>query len=322
MPFTPKFTAALADFDAALHGNRVAHAYLVVADVRGEGLEFAEQVLARLFCQDRARPCGQCAACRQVHEHTHPDTVWIEPEKKSRIIGVEKMRDVQKLIYQTAYLGGWKGCVLVGADRLGDDAANVFLKTLEEPPPRCMILLLSDSPQAVLPTVRSRCQCIMLAAESVALLEPWQSRLLGILAAPFDGSVLARRSRVVQMDRLLGDMRKAIEKEEGQQADQDVEDIDGDTLAARVEARYRETRTILLRVMQHWYRDLLVRVCGCDPSALHHQDHVQSLTATAAGLTYRDALINIRVVEEMQRQLGRNLPGETVFACGLSRLTT
>lgn len=60
----------------------------------------------------------------------------------------------------TAFAGGWKVVVLAGADRLTNEAANAFLKMLEEPPPKTLILLLTDAPQALLPTIRSRCQRI------------------------------------------------------------------------------------------------------------------------------------------------------------------
>ena len=147
-------TAAAAEsFRAALESGRVAQAYLVVGNLRDEAIPFAEQALAMVFCEAEAKPCGKCESCRLVLERKHPDVVWIEPEKKSRVVGIDRIRDLQRMIYQTSFSGGWKAAVLASADRVGEDASNAFLKTLEEPPPRCLFLLLSDSPTSMLATI-------------------------------------------------------------------------------------------------------------------------------------------------------------------------
>ena len=89
--------------------------------------------------------------------------LWIEPESKSRRILIAQVRDIQHRIYKTAFAGGWKACVLVGADRMGMEAANAFLKTLEEPPSTVTIVLLTNDYDAVLPTIASRCQVVRFA---------------------------------------------------------------------------------------------------------------------------------------------------------------
>ena len=81
----------------------------------------------------------------------------IEPEKKSRVIAVDAVRALNHRIQTSSFAGGWKVAVIKYADRLNDQAANAFLKTLEEPPARTLLLLLTDAPQSLLPTVVSRC---------------------------------------------------------------------------------------------------------------------------------------------------------------------
>ena len=127
-----------------LASGRLAHSYVVTAPPRGDGLLLAERVYQLLFCDDPGRGCGKCKGCRQVSEHTHPDLLWVEPQKKSRIISIDQIRELQKRIRKTSFAGGWKGCVLVGADRMPAPAANAFLKTLEEPPAKSLIFLLTE----------------------------------------------------------------------------------------------------------------------------------------------------------------------------------
>lgn len=301
---------AVVSFEMAAAAGRLAQAYLVVGNVPAQAIPFADAVLGRLFCRGAVKPCGKCPACSQLATRRYPDAVWIEPEKKSRVIDVDRIRELQKLVYQTALGGGWKAVVLVNADRINDSAANAFLKTLEEPPDRCLFLLLTDSPQSILPTILSRCQRMVLSTEAAELPEPWRTTLLGIMATPLKGGQIARLARAAALGGLLEDIKKHVTDEEDELGGAD--DVDEDTEKARIEARYRGMRNMVIRAMMMWYRDVLVLVCGADDAALHHADRGADVAKIAAGVSYRDAVACIRVIEGMQRQLERNVSQEAV----------
>lgn len=133
----------------AIDAGTAANGYLVVGGVRGNAAELADLILRKLFPDALAQVEGKC----------HPDVVTLEPEGKSRTIHVGSMREnLIEPMSVTAFSGGWKVGVVVGADRMELAAANAFLKSLEEPTPKTMYLLLTDAPDAVLPTIVSRCQ--------------------------------------------------------------------------------------------------------------------------------------------------------------------
>lgn len=310
---------AVASFETAVASGRLAQAYLIVGNVAGQGVPFADAVLGRLFCPGVIKPCGRCSACSQLAARRHPDAVWIEPEKKSRIIDVDRIRQLQKLVYQTSLAGGWKAVVLVGADRINDSAANAFLKTLEEPPERCLFLLLTDTPQSILPTILSRCQRMVLSTESQALPEPWRTALLDIMSNPLTVGQVSRLSRAVALGALLDDIKKQAAAEEKGRADTD--EVDEDTEKARLEARYRGLRNMVIRAMLLWYRDVLVLVCGAEGSALYHADRGEDVARVAAGVSYREALANVRAIENVQRQLERNISQDAVVYNAMSQLT-
>ncbi len=319
MSSNPRVVEALEQFAAGLNAGRLAHAYLVVGPVRSEGTTFAVGAAQRLFCEARERrPCGACRACRRVESGVHPDALWLEPSKKSRIIPVEDIRKFQEFVFRTSYEGGWKVGVLVGADRLGAEAGNAFLKTLEEPPPQVLLLLLTEQPQGVLPTIVSRCQRFVLATEETDLPEPWRSALLDWLAMPVVEGDVAGMSRAGALLKILKGLRaKAAEeiKEESQE-----EELDDETEEARVEARYREWRLTALRVLCLWHRDLLACRMGADESLWRWPDRAETIRRKAAGLTWAAAMEHIAIIEEMQRLLDRNLPEETVFPFCVGRL--
>ena len=133
--------------ERAVKAGRAANAYLLVGGVRGMAGELAERVLHLLFGPGDLR--------------VHPDIHRLMPEKKTRIISVEAMRErMIEPMEKTTFMGGWKAGVVLGADRLRTESANAFLKTLEEPPPHTLFLLLSERPEQLLPTIISRCQRI------------------------------------------------------------------------------------------------------------------------------------------------------------------
>ena len=90
----------------------------------------------------------------------------VTPRSKSRIIKVDQMRELEKFMYQAVDADKWKVGVVMAADRMQPSAANAFLKTLEEPPNGCILFLITGSPEALLPTILSRCVSIPLVPMS------------------------------------------------------------------------------------------------------------------------------------------------------------
>ena len=133
----------------AIDTGHAAHGYLIVGDVRGNGSELVRRILLKLFPD----------ATAQVESGSHPDVATLEPEGKARIISVESMRErIVAPMSTTAFSGGWKVGVISGADRLRAEAANAFLKSLEEPTPQTLYLMVTDQPDGILPTIVSRAQ--------------------------------------------------------------------------------------------------------------------------------------------------------------------
>ena len=78
--------------------------------------------------------CDQCVNCRKIDAENHADIHWVRPESKSRVITVEQMRDLMREMHLKPNDAEYKVAIIVAADRLNPQAANAFLKTLEEPP--------------------------------------------------------------------------------------------------------------------------------------------------------------------------------------------
>lgn len=139
---------------------------------RSVALELARSLLCQRSSPEQLEACEQCPACQQVAAGTHPDllTVARPPDKAflplELLIGDAEHRMRDGLCYHLALkplAGRYRVAIIDDADYLNKEGANCLLKTLEEPPPHALLILIGTSPQRQLPTIRSRCQIVRFA---------------------------------------------------------------------------------------------------------------------------------------------------------------
>ncbi len=163
-------------------GSRLAHSYLL-AGPRGIGkVAFARAVAALRLCREPEQdmPCGRCKACRLWQSGSHPDFLMVTPEREGGQLRIEQVREVGDFVQSTAaYAGSARVVVLAPAEALGTGAANALLKSLEEPPGDSLFLLVSHLPGAVLATLRSRCQPLLMPTPDANESLSWLASQLG-----------------------------------------------------------------------------------------------------------------------------------------------
>src|SRR4051812_26980015 len=140
----------------SLERGRLGHAYLFSGHDLLELENLALTLAKVLNCQNPVRKndaaidsCDQCAACKKIENCTHSDVHWIRPESKSRIVTIDQMRELMKDVQLKPAEAEFKVAIIVAADRLKVEAANAFLKTLEEPPAKSILILLTTEPQRI-----------------------------------------------------------------------------------------------------------------------------------------------------------------------------
>jgi DNA polymerase-3 subunit delta' len=189
------FEAPRRDIAAAFAAGRLAHGLLVHEDPGAGGLDFARWIAQRVNCRVANAPCGECQQCRWIAADQHPDVMRLSPEEDSQYIKIEQVRALIDEMALTAHGSGYKVAIISPAHSLFPHAAQALLKTLEEPPPRTLLLLVTSQPSRLLPTVRSRCSRVRLPgptrAEAVKFLEaargpgPWAEAIAATGAGPF-----------------------------------------------------------------------------------------------------------------------------------------
>jgi DNA polymerase-3 subunit delta' len=154
-------------FERAARRGRLAHAYLFTGPPGVGKRLFAAELAKSLLCEDpppgRIDSCDRCPACVQIDAGTHPDYFQAGLPPGKHEWPIELMRELLRTFALTSARGKGKVAVLDDADDFNEESANAFLKTLEEPPPRSVLILIGSSPDRQLPTILSRCQAVRFA---------------------------------------------------------------------------------------------------------------------------------------------------------------
>jgi DNA polymerase-3 subunit delta' len=331
----------------SLERGRLAHAYLFT----GTQLDILESLafnLARtLNCQKPEKrrgasvdACGQCLPCQKIEHGNHADVHWVRPESKTRIITIDQVRDLMREIQLKPSEAEYKIAVIVAADRLKVEAANAFLKTLEEPPAKSIIVLLSTEPQRLLETIISRCLRINFGGDALASITPAQVAWLeefSEIASSEQKSLIARYRLLDVLLKKLRELREAIEDSLTKKSpltrysdiSNDLRDKWEDELKAAIEAEYRRQRGDWLAILQWWLRDVWLhnlKIGGSPGSAgesgtlLAFPKLSAPARSIAGRITPQQALENLRVIEQLQRRLHTNVQESLALEVGLLKL--
>jgi DNA polymerase-3 subunit delta' len=324
----------------SLERGRLSHAYLFSGTSLDTLAGVARTLAKTLNCaKPRRQPgavlpsdsCDRCASCRKIEDDQHPDIHWVRPESKSRIITIEQMRDLIQTIGLKPNEASWKAAVIVGADRLNVHAANAFLKTLEEPPPNSILLLLTSEPERILETILSRCLRLSFQGEGGPRLDPEHQHWL----TSFSDLTVRRERSLLGRYRLLGSLLAKLNEikadtEKRLTARSPLERFDDldphlrekweDELAAAIEAEYRRRRGDLLLALQWWLRDIWLQTLAVGQDSLSFPALAAAAGTVARRISDREALENIEILEQVQRWLGSNVQEALALEVGLLKL--
>ena len=306
MAFSPD--TALGYLKRAHEQNRLAHAYLISGAV-GSGKRTLAAELATLVNGTPAE---------DVFSPRARDIFLAEPESKSRRIVIDQVRELEHALQMRSANGGRKVAIITEADRLQSQAANAFLKTLEEPPDHSLLLLLSALPEALPDTIISRCVPIPLATTDIAspAEEEELVELLREIAREKSWNLQTAYQLAQGLQRLLARVREEL-KEANAEAENQEElryknATDGRWLADRedyykalTESQYLRRRARLLETIFAWWTDVLRARSGI--SDLNLPALANETKAVAARIDTSEVLKRIRRLEELRDHLDRNI---------------
>src|SRR6266705_2082608 len=302
-------TAALGYLQRAHQQNRLAHAYLI-SGPPGSGKQLLAAELASLVNGTKAT---------DVFSSKAREIFVAQPQSKSRRIVIAQIRNVEHALQMRASHGRRKVAIISDADRLQPQAANAFLKTLEEPPKDSLLLLLSTLPEALPETILSRCIAIALArngqsqdkAEEESLV-----KLLQLASHQRNWNVQFAYRLAQEFQRLLREVRDEVKRDTDEALKQEQtrykDATDGAWLEEReeyykalTESLYLQRRAGLVETLFAWWTDVLRASNGVAQRNL--ADAKKETAALAPRFNTAEILKRIRALEELRDHLGRNI---------------
>ncbi|MBI4888829.1 MAG: DNA polymerase III subunit delta', partial [Acidobacteria bacterium] len=223
--------------------------------------------------------CGACEACRRIARGVHPDVIVVLPGE-SGSIKIEQVREVIDRAAYRPFEGRRRAVVVNEADAMVPQAQNALLKTLEEPPPASVFILVSSMPDALLPTVRSRCSNLRFGPLSPAEVARVLTRdhqyaddEARAAAAEADGSVgAALAARTIDLTAARGLARELLERAAGAHGPARLQAARAITAKKGTSAVEREHLVVLLRVLASLLRDIGILAARADTRMLANPD--------------------------------------------------
>jgi DNA polymerase-3 subunit delta' len=307
MPFSRK--TALDYLRRAHEQNRLAHAYLI-SGPPGSGKQQLAADLASLV---------NGTVANDVFSARAREIFVARPESKSRRIVIEQIRDLEHALQMRASNARRKVAIISDADRLQPQAANAFLKTLEEPPRDSLLLLLSALPEALPETILSRCIAIPLARAGQLQTSNEEKNLVNLLqqASHERSWTIQFAYRLAQeFQRLLRSVREEVKRETDEALKQEQtrykDATDGAWLEereqyykARAESLYLQRRAGLIEILFTWWSDVLRSSNGVVQRNFPAAKKETGLLASR--FTTAEILKRIRCLEELRDHLNRNI---------------
>ena len=144
---------------------------------------FATALVNSLLCENRTESgaaCGECRGCQLLKVGNHPDLTQLSPEEEGKTIAIDKVRQLSSKLTISSQYSGYKVVLITPAEQLNIASANSLLKTLEEPTPDTILILLCSHIDRLLPTIRSRCQKVLFNAPQPEQAERWLVEHAGV----------------------------------------------------------------------------------------------------------------------------------------------
>lgn len=292
--------------------GKISQAYLITGEVM-QGKEFIARIFANaLVCENPSQgydPCGKCRSCIQAASHNHPDIITVTHDKPGTI-SVDDIRgqivsDIQIKPYQSR----WKIYIMNEAEKMTPQAQNALLKTLEEPPSYAVILLLSTSESAMLPTILSRCVRLDMRPVEDKTVRQYLMKEVKIPDYQADVCVAFARGNIGKARSLaLSDDFEGI-KEEAVRILKFIRKMDTSDMIASLRKleEYKLSTDDLLDIMMIWYRDVLLYKATMDADAIVFKDEGERIRKEASESSYDGIETILKCIEKTKDRLKANV---------------
>jgi DNA polymerase-3 subunit delta' len=294
-----------------LSSGRIRHAYLF-SGPQGIGKRTLALRLAQAInCNETEKtgiPCGGCRSCRLFDRMQHPDLSSVQAESVGGTLKVDQIRGLQHSLSLTPYEARYRVALILRFEEANQNAANALLKTLEEPPAQVVMMLTAQEPEALLPTVVSRCELLRLRPLTIPELALGLQDQIGLssenanLLAHISGGRPGYALNLNQDPQILKKRETWLEDHQRLlSSDRVVRFSYADTLA-----KERESLGNILQIWSSFWRDVLLVVSG-STAPITNLDQVKEINKLAMKIDLRRAKGMVEVLDRTRELIHRNV---------------
>jgi DNA polymerase III subunit delta' len=291
-------------------GNRLGHAYMITGPKEADREGFATAFFN----------LASGAKWKSLDEWQQHAVHIVRPESKSRRVTTDAIRELERGLNMSSGPEGHKFGVIIDAERMMAQAQNAFLKTLEEPPPRTLLLLLTAQPQQLLPTILSRViEIPLLAPDTARVFSEHEQKLLAVLeklcsrpTSSLSGAFALKKEFEEILEELHESIKEEMEEDFEREREHYAKTTEGNWLKhreeqveANIESAYLMQRDALMDLLLSWMGDVVRQQVGAE-----HLDLRQYQPATAAlaqRWTPAEAGKRLRVLRKLEQHLHTNV---------------
>jgi DNA polymerase-3 subunit delta' len=294
-----------------MRNDRIRHAYLLAGTPSIGKMALARSFAMALNCtlDDPAlRPCGSCRNCKRILNSSHMDVIYSSTDETSGQMKIDTVRSITSQIAMKPYEGRYRVAILDDFDRAQPRAQDALLKTLEEPPPYAVLILIATALEPILPTITSRSQVVYLRPVAAHIIQAKLQDQYGLseddarLLARFSGGRIGWAIQAAQNPELLAQRQTALDL---------LEQVLQSNRAGRFDlandlSRDKLALAMLLELWQTYWRDLLLQSQGASVR-LANVDREVNLQQMTYAFTSEDVLRALKATRDLIQTLSYNI---------------
>ncbi|MDO4621373.1 MAG: DNA polymerase III subunit delta' [Eubacteriales bacterium] len=300
----------VAHMQNAIRTEKVSHAYIIGGET-GSGKRLIASVFAMaLQCSGQGTdPCGHCPSCLKAAAGSHPDIIYVS-HAKANSVGIDEIRE--QLVDDVAirpYESPYKIYIVSDASKMTPQAQNAILKTIEEPPAYAIIMLLADNPEALLPTIRSRCVTLRLKPVSDEEIKQYLMQHMHVpdyqaeIDAAFAQGNVGRAKRIAESAEFTEMVESAIYLVKRSKEMEVYEMVD----AVREIPQEKQSIYDLLDVFVLWFHDVLLFKATREVDNLIFKDEINAIRERASLSSYEGIQNIMAAVRTAENRLRANV---------------
>lgn len=303
-------------FRSSIEADHVSHAYIIAGEAGSGRTSLANAFAKALQCEEGgSESCGHCKSCKQAESGNHPDIITVTKGEKQSL-SVETIRkEVVETMEIRPYSSRYKIYIIQDCDSMNEVAENALLKTIEEPPEYGIIILITEHPEKLLETIRSR--CIIITTKPVKerdihdyLIDTYKvDEERAAFAVEYAQGNLGKAILLATNDEYEGLVQSVIDLESNIY-DMNMEEISD---AIQRSSSYKMNINEYLDLMMMWYRDILVLKVTGNPDKIMFKNQYSVIRDQAKYLSFNELEDKKRAIEAAKERIGANANMEDIM---------